>query len=53
MLGGIASPHRGANAQPLGSLVNEGTMPGISTRRASAFVPSEGTAGIEAIKPRV
>jgi hypothetical protein len=34
-------------------LVNEGTMPGISTSRASVFAPGKGTVGIEAIKPRV
>src|ERR1700682_3016959 len=49
----IASSQRGANAQPFGRLVNEGTMPGISTRRASAFAPGKGTVGIEAIRPRV
>jgi hypothetical protein len=34
-------------------LVSDGTMPGISTSRASVFTPGNGTVGIEAIKPRV
>src|SRR5450631_982709 len=49
----ITSPHLGAKAQPFGRLVNEGTMPGISTSGASALVLSEGRDGIEAIRPRV
>src|SRR5262245_52686919 len=49
----IASGQRGAKAQPSGRLVSDGTMPGISVRRTSVFAPSEITAGIEAIRPRV
>src|SRR6266851_2033185 len=49
----IASAHLGAKAQPFGRLVNEGTIPGISTSRVSALVLSEGRDGIEAIRPRV
>ena len=48
-----ASPQRGAKAQPAGRLVNDGTMPGISTSRASVFEPNDSTAGIDAIRPRV
>src|SRR5438552_18189466 len=44
-----ASEQRGANAQPLGSLVNDGTVPGISASRASALPCSEGTAAMRAI----
>src|SRR6266851_533845 len=47
------SAHLGAKAQPFGTLVNEGTIPGISTSRVSALVLSEGRDGIEAIRPRV
>ena len=36
-----------------GSLVREGTVPGISASRASARACPVGTAGIEAIRPRV
>ena len=49
----IASRQRGAKAQPFGRLVSDGTMPGISTSRTSASAPGDGTAGIEAIRPRV
>jgi hypothetical protein len=49
----IASPQRGAKAQPGGKLVSDGTMPGISVSRASLLEPCEITAGIEAIRPRV
>src|SRR4051812_17424809 len=49
----IAKGQRGAKAHPAGRLVKEGTMPGISVSRVSPFAPSEITAGIEAIRPRV
>src|SRR3954453_4162619 len=49
----IASLQRGANAQPLGSPTSDGTVPGISFNRAGAATPGAGTAGIEAINPRV
>src|SRR6185437_1505804 len=49
----IASAQRGAKAQPCGSRVNEGTVPGISASRSLPLVCCVGTAGIEAISPRV
>src|SRR3954468_8409236 len=49
----MARLQRGANAQPAGRLVSDGTMPGISFSRVSVLAPNEITAGIEAISPRV
>jgi len=36
-----------------GNRVSDGTVPGISASRTSALPRCEGTAGIEAIRPRV
>src|SRR5262249_35047211 len=49
----VASLQRGANAQPGGNLVSDGTVPGISLSRASAVCRRVCTPGIEAISPRV
>src|SRR5262245_21645095 len=48
-----ASAQRGAKAQPWGNFVSAGTMPGISASRSLPLARCVGTAGIEAMSPRV